>query len=166
MAVLTSALLRAQFTDESLDLRASIEMARDFWFDYTLNPLKDREAYIMDIVETVTEGVALLIYLLDLEKKKNLQPPVLREVKTLDRIRNDYLKLLVRTVGVGLKNLNAEIEKKPEVKDAVANLNGEHTHTVYQVKRFSVEVLRDRIALANTRIDQTYAEISGGQKKE
>lgn len=154
MAVLTSALLRAQFTDESLDLRASIEMARDFWFDYTLNPLKDREAYIMDIVETVTEGVALLIYLLDLEKKKNLQPPVLREVKTLDRIRNDYLKLLVRTVGVGLKNLNAEIEKKPEVKDA------------YEVKRFSVEVLRDRIALANTRIDQTYAEISGGQKKE
>ena len=105
----------------------------------------------MDIIETITESTALLIYLLDLEKNKKFSKPVLRDSKELDKIRNNYLKPLIRTVGVGMKNLDAQLEKNPEFEDA------------YKVKKSSLELLRDRIATANTRIDAAYADI---QKKE
>ena len=122
-------------------------MARDFWFKNTLNVLKDKETYILDIVETLIESIALLIYLLNLEKTKDVQPPVFRDSKTLDHIRKEYLKSMVRTIGVGMKYLSDEIEKDPEAKAA------------YEVKRNSLHVLQDRLALANTRIDETLSEL-------
>ena len=74
---------------------------------------------------------------------------MLRDGKTLDHIRKEYLKPLVRTINAGMKFLNDEIEKNPEAK------------TVYEVKRNSLHVLQDRLAAANTQIDKTAAEISG-----
>ena len=68
VACLTSVFLKSQMKDESLDIRASIELVRDFWFKNTLDVLKDKEIYIMDIVETLIESTALFIYLLNLEK--------------------------------------------------------------------------------------------------
>jgi len=59
---------KAQFTEEPDHVRTLIEMARDYWFPRTLNCLRDSRKYILDIVEALQASMALLIFLLILEK--------------------------------------------------------------------------------------------------
>ena len=75
-----------------------LELARDFWFKNTLDPLKDDSKYILEIVETLSTSMSLLLYLLNLEKNSNIQPPMLRDVKSLREIRKSYLTPLVQTM--------------------------------------------------------------------
>ena len=68
LSILTSVFFKAQFREESEHIRTLIELARDFWFKNTLDCLKDESKYILDIVATLSQSMALLLYLLNLEK--------------------------------------------------------------------------------------------------
>jgi len=45
--------------------------------------------------------MGLLIFLLILEKNQDISPPMLREVKSLRKIRKDYFEPLVQTIDAG-----------------------------------------------------------------
>ena len=69
MSILTSVFFKALFTDEAEHLRTLLELSREFWFKNTLNCLKDEDKYILEIIATLSQSMALLMYLLMLEKK-------------------------------------------------------------------------------------------------
>ena len=96
-----------------------IELARDFWFKNTLNCLKDDSKYILEIVETLSTSMALLLFLLILEKNENIQPPMLREVSSLRQIRKEYLTPLVYTMQAGMEGLLEDIKKQPMATEAL-----------------------------------------------
>jgi hypothetical protein len=72
VGILTQVLFKAQFTEEPEHVRTLIELARDYWFPRTLNCLRDSRKYILDIVDTLQQAMALLIFLLILEKNQDI----------------------------------------------------------------------------------------------
>ena len=117
VSVLTSVFFKILFRDEPEQMRVLLEVTREFWLKNTLNCLRDEDKYILDIVATLQQSMALLQYLLILEKRENIQPPMLREIKSLRQIRKEYLEPLVHTIDAGMKSIDEETNAQPQAKD-------------------------------------------------
>ena len=119
VSVLTSVFFKRLFVEESEHIRTLLELARDFWFMNTLDSLRDDKKYILDILASTQQSMALLIYLLMLEKKQNIQPPLLRSAKSLRNISKTYLSPLVQIIQAGMDSVLADILKLPHATDAL-----------------------------------------------
>lgn len=75
--------------------------------------------------------MALLIFLMILEKNQDIQPPMLREIKCLRKIRKDYFEPLVQTIEAGFASIAEDEKKQPHAADA------------FHVRKMSLQVLKD-----------------------
>jgi len=108
IGVLTASFYKTQFTTaQPSDLKAMLEHARDVWLPQTLDPLKNEDKFILEIVESLQASLSLFVTLVSLERKDG-GIKVLTASEELEKCKTKYLEPIKQTVEAGLSSLEEE----------------------------------------------------------
>jgi len=84
-----------------------LEHARDVWLPQTLDPLKNEDKFILEIVESLQASLSLFVTLVSLERKDG-GIKVLTASEELEKCKTKYLEPIKQTVEAGLSSLEEE----------------------------------------------------------
>ena len=90
------------------DIVTYLTHARDVWLPRTLNPLKDEEQYVLEILDSLSTGLSLLCYLYSFERNQALDTKILTASAYLDSLNATYFEPLTQTLTAGQSSLEEQ----------------------------------------------------------
>ena len=92
---------RVSRSQGSPEMLTYLTHARDTWIPRTLNPLKDEESYVLDLLDSLSSGLSLLCYLFSFERTQAPEAQILTSSAYLDSLNATFFEPLTQTLQAG-----------------------------------------------------------------
>ena len=111
VSVMTSVFYKPLFNQANADeAPALIRHARDTWLPQTLNCLYDEDSFILDMVESLTSSLALLVFVFQYEKKNVPGSKLFYSQYYIDTLQDLYFEPLMHIIESSQQLLDEQLQ--------------------------------------------------------